>query len=55
MRMIMLVQFPAESLNALVRNGTLSAKVKKILDAIKPESICFTRGMGTPPLNTESQ
>ena len=42
MRMIMLVQFPAEPFNTLVRKGTLAAKMKKILDAIKPESIYFT-------------
>lgn len=46
MRMIMLVQFPAESFNALVRKGTLAAKMKKILDALKPESIYFTERDG---------
>jgi hypothetical protein len=44
--MIMLVQFPAEPFNTLVRKGTLATKVKKILDGIKPESIYFTERDG---------
>ena len=46
MRMIMLVQFPAEPFNTLARKGTLAAKMKKILDALKPESIYFSERDG---------
>ena len=46
MRMIMLVQFPAEPFNTLARKGSLAAKMKKILDALKPESIYFSEREG---------
>jgi hypothetical protein len=46
MRMIMLVQCPAEPFNTLVRNGTVGPKMKQILDAIKPESAYFTEREG---------
>jgi len=42
MRVIMLVQFPIEPFNTATRNGTLGAKMKQILDAIKPEAAYFT-------------
>lgn len=41
MRMIMLVQLPIEPFNTAVRKGTVGAKMKKILDAMKPESAHF--------------
>jgi hypothetical protein len=41
MRMIMLVQLPIEPFNSAVKNGTVSAKMKKILEAIKPEHAWF--------------
>ncbi len=41
MRMMMLVQFPIEPFNTAVRNGTVGAKMKEILDATKPESAWF--------------
>ena len=41
MRMMMLVQCPIEPFNTLVRNGTAGAKMKQILDAIKPEHAWF--------------
>jgi hypothetical protein len=41
MRMIMLVQLPIEPFNSAVKNGTASAKMKKILEAIKPEHAWF--------------
>ena len=46
MRMIMLVQFPIEPFNTLVRNGTVGEKMHQILDAIKPESAYFTEREG---------
>src|ERR1039457_4707101 len=46
MRMIMLVQFPIEPFNTLVRNGTVGEKIRQILDAIKPESAYFSERDG---------
>ncbi len=46
MRMIMLVQIPIEPFNTLVRNGTVGARIKQILDAIKPEAVYFTEREG---------
>ena len=42
MRMLMFVKLPVEPFNALVRNGTAGATMKKILDDIKPEAAYFT-------------
>ncbi|MGO9339671.1 MAG: panthothenate synthetase [Terracidiphilus sp.] len=46
MRMIMLVQFPVEPFNTLVRNGGIGKKMHQILEAIKPESAYFTERDG---------
>jgi hypothetical protein len=46
MRMIMLVQFPIEPFNTATRNGTIGAKMKAILDEIKPEAAYFTERDG---------
>ncbi|HUX43414.1 MAG TPA: hypothetical protein VMV57_01570 [Terracidiphilus sp.] len=46
MRMLMLVQFPIEPFNTLTRQGALGAKMRQILDAIKPESAYFTERDG---------
>jgi hypothetical protein len=46
MRMIMLVQFPIEPFNTLVRNGAIGEKMHRILDATKPESAYFTERDG---------
>jgi len=46
MRMMMLVQLPIEPFNSAVRNGTIAATMKKILDAIKPEGVWFTERNG---------
>jgi hypothetical protein len=46
MRMIMLVQFPIEPFNSLVRKGSLGKKMHQILEAIKPESAYFTERDG---------
>ncbi len=41
MRMMMLVQLPIEPFNTAVKNGTAAAKMKQIMDAIKPEQAWF--------------
>ena len=46
MRMIMLLQFPIEPFNTLVRHGSIGEKMHRILDAIKPESAYFTERDG---------
>ncbi|MDE3186765.1 MAG: panthothenate synthetase [Acidobacteriota bacterium] len=46
MRMIMLVQCPLEPFNTEVRKGKAGAKMKQILDAIKPEAAYFTEREG---------
>jgi len=46
MRMLMLVQFPPEPFNELVRKGTVGARMKKILEATKPETVYFTERDG---------
>jgi hypothetical protein len=46
MRMIMLVQFPIEPFNTLVRNGPVPATMKKIMEAVKPEHIWFSEREG---------
>ena len=46
MRMMMLVQFPAEPFNTLARNGTVGATMKKILDDAKPEAAYFSERDG---------
>jgi len=46
MRMMMLVQCPIEPFNTLVKDGTVGAKMKKVLDAIKPEHAWFSEREG---------
>ena len=46
MRMMMLMQFPIEPFNTLVRNGTVGPTMKKILDDIKPEAAYFSEREG---------
>ena len=41
MRMIMLVDFPVEPFNTLVRNGTVGAKIQKALEDVRPEAAYF--------------
>ena len=41
MRMMMTVSFPVEPFNAAVRDGSIGAKMKKILDQLKPEAAYF--------------
>ncbi len=46
MRMLMHVQFPLEPFNSAVRDGTVAEKMKRILEAIKPEAAYFTEQNG---------
>ena len=46
MRMIMLVEFPPEPFNTLVRNGTAGAKLQQVLADIKPEVVYFSERDG---------
>jgi hypothetical protein len=46
MRMIMLVQLPIEPFSTAVKNGTIGAKMRQILEAIKPEHAWFTERNG---------
>jgi len=41
MRMLMDVEFPLEPFNSSVRDGSASAKMRKIMEAIKPEAAYF--------------
>jgi hypothetical protein len=42
MRMMMQVTFPHEPFNAAVKDGSIGAKMKRILDQLKPEAAYFT-------------
>jgi hypothetical protein len=42
MRMIVYVSFPVEPFNAAVKDGSAGAKMKRILDQMKPEAAYFT-------------
>lgn len=42
MRFLMIAKAPHKEFNAAVKDGTAGAKLKKILDAIKPEAVYFT-------------
>jgi len=46
MRMLMHVEFPLEPFNTAVRDGSVGAKVQKILEAIKPEAAYFSEHNG---------
>ena len=46
MRMIMFVTLPVETFNAAVRDGSAGAKMKRILDHIKPEAAYFATRNG---------
>jgi hypothetical protein len=46
MRMLMNVTIPHHTFNAAVKDGTASAKLNKILAAIKPEAVYFTEQNG---------
>jgi hypothetical protein len=42
MRIMMIVSLPVETFNAAVKDGSTHAKMKKILDQVKPEAAYFT-------------
>jgi hypothetical protein len=44
--MIMLLQFPIEPFNTLVKSGVIGEKMHQILEATKPESAYFTERNG---------
>lgn len=46
MRMLMLVQLPLEPFNTHVKNGSAGAKMKRILEDIKPEAAYFSERNG---------
>ena len=46
MRMILLVKFPNEPFNNFVREGTAGAKIRRILEELKPEASYFTETDG---------
>src|ERR1039457_2472303 len=46
MRMLMHVQFPSEPFNAAVRDGSIGPKIRKILEATKPEAAYFSEHNG---------
>ena len=46
MRMLMNVTIPHHTFNAAVKDGTVGAKLAKIMEAIKPEAAYFTEQHG---------
>ncbi len=46
MRMLMLIECPIEPFNTAVRDGSVGAKMKKILEDAKPEAAYFTERNG---------
>jgi hypothetical protein len=46
MRMLLHAKFPHETFNAAVKDGTAGAKIKRILDDLKPEAVYFTEFHG---------
>jgi hypothetical protein len=46
MRVLLNVRIPHRSFNAAVKDGTAGAKLKRILEAIKPEAVYFTEHNG---------
>lgn len=46
MRMILQVSIPHEEFNEAVRDGTVGEKIKRILEATKPEAVYFTEYYG---------
>ena len=46
MRMLLDVKIPYETFNAAVRDGSAGEKLKRILEATKPEAVYFTERDG---------
>jgi hypothetical protein len=42
MRMMMIASMPVEQFNGAVKDGSTQAKMKKIMDQLKPEAAYFT-------------
>lgn len=42
MKTILIASMPHHTFNAAVKDGTVGAKLKKIMDALKPEAAYFT-------------
>ena len=46
MRMLLNISVPHEPFNAYVRDGSISAKMGRILEALRPEAVYFTSSTG---------
>lgn len=46
MRMLLTVKFPHEHFNEAVKDGTISQKMRRIMEDIKPEAVYFTEQNG---------
>ncbi|MCO8311811.1 panthothenate synthetase [Pseudomonas mandelii] len=46
MKMLLMVEFPHEPFNALVRSGKIGETMNRILETIKPEATYFTEQDG---------
>jgi len=46
MRMLLDIKIPHETFNAAVRDGSAGEKLKRILEATKPEAVYFTERAG---------
>ena len=46
MRMLMNIEFPLEPFSSAVRDGSIAAKMQKIMEAIKPEAAYFSEHNG---------
>jgi hypothetical protein len=46
MRMLLQAKIPHERLNTAVRDGSVGDKLKRILEATKPEAVYFTEQNG---------
>ncbi len=46
MRMMMEIQFPLEPFNSYVRDGSAGQKIRKVMEAIKPEAAYFSERDG---------
>ena len=46
MRVLLDVKIPHDAFNAAVRDGSAGDKLKRILEATKPEAVCFTERGG---------
>ena len=46
MKVLLNVRIPHQQFNAAVKDGTVGSKLKRILDALKPEAVYFTEHGG---------